>query len=91
MAKVTIANEKVSFELPDGARLLDYAKEFSGMPFGCENGECGTCICLITKGSQNVERKNQREEMTLAKIGTYPSQRLACQLKIKRGEVEIEY
>lgn len=71
--------------------LLPYAKEHSSMMFGCEKGDCGTCVCSIVKGSENVNIKTMKEEQTLGRIGAYPSQRLACQLKIKKGEVEIEY
>jgi ferredoxin len=91
MAKVRIRNENIEFEVPDGEWLLEYAKRESSMLFGCGKGECGTCICSISKGKENAEPKTQREELTLAKMGAYPSQRLACQIKLKKGEIEIEY
>jgi len=91
MAKVRIRNEGVEFEVPDGEWLLEYAKRQSNMLFGCEKGECGTCICAISKGKENAEPKTQREELTLAKMGAYPTQRLACQIKVRKGEIEIEY
>jgi len=90
LAKVRIKNEGTVIEVPDGADLKNYLKD-TGISFGCERGECGVCICAISKGGDNVERKSQREELTLAKIGAYPTQRLACQLRIKKGEIEIEY
>jgi ferredoxin len=91
MARVRIRNEGVEFEVPDGDWLRPYAEKHSNVLFGCGKGECGTCICSISKGSENVEPRTQREELTLAKMGAYPSQRLACQIKVKKGEVEIEY
>ncbi len=91
MAKVRIRNENVEFEVPDGQPLMPYAQEKSAMLFGCGKGECGTCICAVSKGKENVNPKTQREEMTLAKMSAYPTQRLACQIVIKKGEVEIEY
>lgn len=91
MAKVRIRNEGVEFEVPDGMPLLPYAKKHSSMLFGCEKGNCGVCKCSVSKGSENVNVKTQKEEQTLAKMGAYPSERLACQIKIKKGEVEIEY
>lgn len=91
MARVRIRNEGTEFEMPDNEWLLEYAKKNSAMVFGCEKGECGLCICSISKGAENVNPKTQREELTLAKMSAYPSQRLACQIKIKKGMVELEY
>jgi len=91
MARVRIRNDGTQFEVPDGDWLLEHAKKNSAMVFGCEKGECGICICSVSKGSENVYPKTQREELTLVKMAAYPSQRLACQIKIKKGEIEIEY
>lgn len=91
MAKVTIKNEGVTFGIPDGSRLMAYAKEHSSMLFGCGSGECGTCVCSIVEGSQNLNIKTQKEEQTLNRIGAYPSQRLACEIIVKKGEIIIEY
>jgi ferredoxin len=91
MAKVTIKNENASFEVPDGSMLLNYAKEHSAMLFGCEDGRCGTCICNVAKGSENLNKKTEKEEQALTKMNAYPSQRLACQIIVKKGEIVIEY
>ena len=91
MAKVRIINEGASFEVPDGARLLDYAKASSSMPFGCENGTCGICICTVVKGMENLNPKAHDEWLLLQKKGAVPSQRLACRIWVRGGEVEIEY
>ena len=91
MARVTIRNEGVTFDVPDGSRLLGYAQANSSMLFGCEDGQCGTCICNVASGSENLNAKTAKEEMTLSRMGAYPSQRLACQIIVKKGEVEIEY
>ena len=91
MGKVRIKNEGVEFEVPDGLLIKDYIKKNSNMMFGCEKGDCGTCVCSVSRGSENVNIKTMKEEETLNKIGAYPSQRLACQIKIKKGEIEIEY
>lgn len=91
MAKVRIRNENVTIEVPDGSWLVSYLKDSSNLPFGCEKGDCGVCVCSVSKGSDNVEPRTQKEEVTLHRMGAYRSQRLACQLKIKKGEIEIEY
>jgi ferredoxin len=61
------------------------------MPFGCENGECGTCLCTVVKGLENINAKNHNEWLFLQKRNATPNQRLGCQIYVKKGEVEIEY
>ncbi len=89
MAMVRIVNDNSSFEVPDGARLLDYARE--RMQFGCENGTCGICLCTIVKGKENLNMPAHEEWTLLQKKGARTSQRLACQVWVMKGEVEIEY
>jgi ferredoxin len=91
MAKVTIRNENVTFEVPDGELLMPHAKKHSNMLFGCGKGQCGLCLCHVSKGAENVNPKTANEEQRLVRLAAYPSQRLACQIKVKKGEVEIEY
>ncbi len=91
MAKVSIVNDKATFEVPDGSRLMDYAKSSSNMLFGCEAGQCGVCICNIVQGRENLNLRTAVEEQTLVRMDAYPSQRLACQIVVKKGEVVIEY
>jgi ferredoxin len=90
MAKVKIINDNITIEIPDGARLMEYVKD-TGMLFGCESGHCGTCICKIISGNENLNGKSPSEELLLAKKSAQTNERLACQIWIKKGEVEIEY
>ncbi len=91
MAKITIKNDGVTFDVPDGARLLEYAKANSAMLFGCENGECATCICTVLKGKENLNERNHAEDLLLKKRGAYAEQRLGCQIWVKKGSATIEY
>ncbi|MFH1521006.1 MAG: 2Fe-2S iron-sulfur cluster-binding protein [Candidatus Micrarchaeota archaeon] len=91
MAKVKIINDNITIEIPNGSRLLEYAKENTNMLFGCESGTCGTCICKIIKGEENINGKSASEELFLAKKSAQKNERLACQIWIKKGDVEIEY
>lgn len=71
-------------ETPDGSRVYD-ACDALGMPFGCTDGLCGTCICRVVKGADNLEPKNDKEiDMDLEE-----GQRLACQAVVKSGVVEF--
>lgn len=91
MARITIINDNITLEIPDGSYAKEYLKEKSSVMFGCEKGECGTCICSVIRGMENIERPLQPESELLLKRRANPNQRLACQLKIKKGEAVIEY
>jgi len=91
MAKIKIRNDDLTLEIPDGSRLLGYAMEQTRMPFGCTDGECGTCLCTVLKGIENLMPPAHKEWTFLKQKGAYPNQRLACQIWVKKGEVELEY
>jgi 2Fe-2S ferredoxin len=86
-----VKNENVELDVSDGARLLGYAKAQTNMLFGCENGQCGICTCTILRGIENINPRNAAEDNLLKAKSAYPNQRLACQIYVKKGEVEIEY
>ncbi len=93
MALVKVRNDNVTIEIPDGERLFPYLENNSGLPFGCRKGKCGMCACVIISGENNLNDKSMAENETLAKTGSPNSKknRLACLLRIKHGEVELEY
>lgn len=91
MAKVTILPDNLTLDVQDGARLLEYAKEGSSMLFGCEKAECGTCICTVINGAENLNVRNHKEDTLLKDLGASSGQRLGCQIWVKKGEVTIEY
>ncbi|HSB47364.1 MAG TPA: 2Fe-2S iron-sulfur cluster-binding protein [Candidatus Bilamarchaeum sp.] len=93
MAKVIVKNDGVTLEVPDGARLLPYLWESTSFPQGCEDGTTSICACVILRGEENVNQKNHNEIVTLQKAGQPNSSRnrLACQIYVKKGEIEIEY
>ena len=88
MAKVTIRNSKSTIEIPNGSRLIEYAGEH--FMIGCSEGKCGTCICTVLSGIENLNQKSHEEWSTLSRMNATPKQRLACQIWVKKGEVEIE-
>lgn len=93
MAKVTVRNEGVTLEVPDGSAILPFLWEHTSFPQGCEDGTTAICACVILRGEENVNPKTHNEIVTLQKAGLPNSSRnrLACQLYVKRGEIEIEY
>jgi len=58
-----------------------------GVSFGCEIGNCGTCMVKIVEGMENMNKLSEPEE-NMGMDGAY---RLACQCKIKKGKVKLKY
>jgi len=79
-----IANDK-EIEVPDGSPIKDACKEL-GVPFSCEDGDCGTCMIEVEEGMENLSEKTEEEKAMGIINGNY---RLACQCKIKKGKVKI--
>lgn len=82
----TIVIEGAQREVPDGAHILDACEDL-GVPFGCQAGECATCLVTVLEGAENLAPKNYAEELMRLR----PSERLACQAKILHGRVELTY
>lgn len=91
--KYQVSSDETIFE---GLLKNDYE-----LPHGCLSGGCGACRIEILSGQENLIEPVGAEEMTLVplkdnmariygdevKNKTY---RLACQAKIKSGEVRIK-
>lgn len=73
-------------EVPDGAHILDACEDL-GVPFGCQAGECATCLVTVLEGAENLAPKNYTEETMRLR----PNERLACQTKILHGRVILTY
>ena len=81
----TIKYKDKSIEVKDGSAIKETCKDL-GVPFGCEDGICGTCMIQIESGSENLNEQNQKEkDLYLDK-----NIRLACQAKIKSGTIKIK-
>ncbi len=84
MAKIVCAGKEI--EVADGASIKEAGKEL-GVPFGCENGVCGTCQLEVVSGSENLLALNELEE----DMGMDAQHRLCCQAKVKEGSVEVRF
>ena len=84
MAELRTNTHKV--ELDDHRTIMEAAKELD-VPFGCQNGMCGSCIITVEEGLDNLNEKNDKEE----DMGLEDNQRLACQCWIKTGTVKIKF
>ena len=90
MAKVIIKNDNQVIELPDGSSLAELDGK-TNILFACKTGSCGSCLVTVLRGMENLSPIEETEKVGLETFGTGENQRLLCQTKILKGEVEIEY
>lgn len=86
MAMATLIIDEGELHLPDHSPIIDTCMEL-GVPFGCQAGQCATCVIIIEEGMQNLEPKNELEE----EMGLRDNERLACQARIKSGTVKATW
>jgi len=84
MAKLLINDQEIVIE--DNSAII-HACEDAGVPFNCQAGNCGTCQIEIVEGEENLAELNQEEE----DMGMDAFNRLACQCRVRSGEVRIQY
>ncbi|KKR09353.1 MAG: ferredoxin [Candidatus Peregrinibacteria bacterium GW2011_GWF2_39_17] len=91
MPKVTFKTTGQTVEVPKGKNLREVIQENGWpIPFGCENGICGTCLVQIVSGKENLEPIQEAEDQTLKAMGqANGDHRLACQCEVM-GDVVIE-
>ncbi|MBM3198689.1 MAG: (2Fe-2S)-binding protein [Chlamydiae bacterium] len=87
MAKLVFENTQEEVALEDGSSIIE-ACEGQGVPFACTEGVCGTCVIEVTEGMDNLSSFTQEEEDFLGDMHT---ERLACQCKIRCGNVKIKF
>lgn len=85
MAKLILNDEIIDIE--DHSAIKDVCEE-AGVPFACEEGVCGTCVVEVEEGMENLSEFTEEE---VDFLGEQDCERLACQCKIKGGEVKLRF
>lgn len=85
MGKLIFDSTGEEFEVQDGEPIASACEE-AGVPFACTEGVCGTCVIEVKEGMDNLTPFTKEEEDFL---GTLGCERLACQCKLKSGQVKI--
>jgi len=80
VARIVIDGE--ALDVPDNAPIREACEDL-GVPFGCKQGQCATCVIEIQEGMDNLSAKNEPE----VAMGLQEHERLACQARIKSGTV----
>ena len=86
MAKLINNKTKQSKDIANGEKIKNAAEEM-GVLFGCEDGICGTCMIDVVSGEGNLSELTQQEK----DLERDKKHRLACQCKIKKGDVVIDF
>jgi ferredoxin len=87
MPKVTFEDDDIAVDVENGANLKDIAEDAGAtIPFGCEQGICGTCLSVVEGEISDIE---ENEQETLEAMGAEPGQRLACQCQVQ-GDVTVK-
>jgi ferredoxin len=93
MAKATVTFEDigVTVTVPAGTRLIEISEKVgSGIIYGCREGDCGTCIMLVTAGWDNLSEPSVLEDKILRENMAGKGNRLACQAQVLGGEVSVK-
>jgi ferredoxin len=89
MPKITFADTGLTVEVEAGAHLSEVCEANDApIPFSCTVGACGTCVCAIEEGAENVNAMDDAEEATVTMTTDEDGARLACQLVVQ-GDVTV--
>jgi ferredoxin len=93
--RVEIINDFLAINVKPGKTIQDIVEASgSALPFGCRDGECGTCVVLIESGMEFLSDMTDKEKVVMKDIEeTNAKARLACQMKIVQpnGLIRIKY
>ncbi len=95
--RVEIINDFLAINVKEGSTIQDIVEASgSALPFGCRDGECGTCVVEVEQGMEFLSDVTDKEVKVLKEVcaGTSTDKsRLSCQMKISRpnGVVRLKY
>lgn len=95
--RVEIVNDFLAINVKQGETIQNIIERAgSGLPFGCRDGECGTCVVEVLQGMEYLSEKTAKEVKVLTEVeATNPSKnlRLSCQMKVAKpnGHIRLKY
>lgn len=95
--RVEIVNDFLAINVKKGSTIQDIVEASgSALPFGCRDGNCGTCVVEVESGMEFLSEKTEKEVHVLKEVcaGTCTSNsRLSCQMKTDKqnGLVRLKY
>ena len=95
ITRVEIVNDFLAINVKVGETIQEIVeKAGSGLPFGCRDGECGTCLVSVLSGMEFLSPLTEKEKKVKETVGcTDPNVRLSCQMKVssQNGHVRLKY
>ncbi|CAE10449.1 2Fe-2S iron-sulfur cluster-binding protein [Wolinella succinogenes] len=87
LTRVEIVNDFLAIKVPEGCTIQEVAERSgSSIPFGCRDGECGTCVITVVEGMEYLSPLNEKEKKVLSTMPDHTiNSRLSCQMKIVKG------
>ena len=93
--RVEIINDFLAINVKPGKTIQDIVEASgSALPFGCRDGECGTCIVTIESGMEFLSDVTDKGKAVMKMLNeANPKARLSCQMKIvhPNGLVRLKY
>ncbi|MDR3347879.1 MAG: (2Fe-2S)-binding protein [Helicobacteraceae bacterium] len=93
--RVEVINDFLAVNCKPGETLQAVIEKMgSGLPFGCRDGQCGTCIVDVVSGMDFLSPKTEKEKVVLANFpDASPNARLVCQMKVQKhdGLIRLKY
>jgi ferredoxin len=88
-------NDFLAINVKPGKTIQDIVEASgSALPFGCRDGECGTCVVFVESGMDFLSDITDKEKAVMKTLNeASPKARLACQMKIAQpnGLVRLKY
>ena len=65
--RVEIVNDFLAINVKPGSTIQDVVEASgSALPFGCRDGQCGTCLVTIEQGMEFISELNEKEKKVIA-------------------------
>ncbi|MBU1643424.1 2Fe-2S iron-sulfur cluster binding domain-containing protein [bacterium] len=93
--RVEIMNDFLAINVKPGKTIQDIVEASgSALPFGCRDGECGTCVVSVESGMEFLSDMTDKEKAVMKMLNeSNPKARLSCQMKIiqPNGLIRLKY
>ena len=67
--RVEIMNDFLAINVIPGKTIQDIVEASgSALPFGCRDGECGTCVVMIESGMEYMSEITEKEKAVLKRL-----------------------
>jgi|SRR5699024_8060950 len=92
MPKIKFITSGKEMEVPEESNILRMSSRYDGeLPNRCGGGICGTCVCKIEAGAENLDKVKVQEKRKLGDEWLDKGYRLGCQTFVNEGEVAISW